>query len=146
MKVTTKYIGEFEINKEQIIYFNNGLPGFTEEKEFVLLPLSDDGVFLFLQSITNHSLAFITTNPFLLDKEYEFELTVDDQEMLNIEDSKDVFVQVIVTLKETLEESTANLKAPLIINGKQGKQVILHGNYNQKHKFFHSEFRSEESC
>jgi flagellar assembly factor FliW len=148
MNIVTKYLGEIKIDKEQVIYFENGLPGFSEEKEFVFLPLSEDGLFSFLQSVTNKALAFITTNPFLFHKRYEFELTDADQKLLNIKNSNDVFVQVIVTLNETLEDSTANFKAPLIINNKEkiAKQVILDTYYESKHKLINSLPGGEESC
>lgn len=148
MKIVTKYLGEIRIDKEQVIYFENGLPGFSEEKEFVFLPLSEDGLFSFLQSVTNKALAFITTNPFSFHKRYEFELTDADQKLLNIKNSNDIFVQVIVTLNETLEDSTANFKAPLIINNKEkiAKQVILDTYYGSKHKLINSLPGGEESC
>jgi flagellar assembly factor FliW len=148
MRITTKYLGEIEIDKKQVIYFENGLPGFPKEKEFVFLPLSEDGLFSFLQSVTNKALAFITTNPFLFHKCYEFELTDADQKLLNIKNSNDIFVQVIVTLNETLEDSTANFKAPLIINDKEkiAKQVILDTYYESKHKLINSFPGGEESC
>lgn len=148
MNILTRYLGGIIIDKEQVIYFENGLPGFSEEKEFVFLPLSEDGLFSFLQSVTNKSLAFITTNPFLFDKSYEFELNNADQKLLNIKESNDIFVQVIVTLNESLEDSTANFKAPLIINKKEkiAKQVILDSCYEPKHKLITSLPGEEGSC
>jgi flagellar assembly factor FliW len=146
MIIATKYLGEIEVDKEQLIRFENGLPGFLEEKEFVFLPLSEDGLFSILQSVTNSGLAFITTNPFLVYKDYEFDLTKTDQKLLDIKDSKDIFIQVIVTLNKTLEESTVNLQAPLIINGKVGKQVILDTHHVSKHALFNAVLGREESC
>jgi flagellar assembly factor FliW len=146
MIIATKYLGEIEIDKEQLIRFENGLPGFLEEKEFVFLPLSEDGLFSFLQSVTNSELAFITTNPFSVYKDYEFDLPETDEKLLDIKDNKDIFVQVIVTLNKTLEESTVNLQAPLIINGKKGKQVILDTHQMSKHALFNSVPGREESC
>ncbi|GEM01717.1 flagellar assembly factor FliW [Halolactibacillus halophilus] len=126
MKIKTKYFDEVEINEEDIITFQNGLPGFLEEKQFVLMNL-EETVFQVLQSVTTKALAFIVVNPFGFKSDYSFEL--DDQvvEQLKIESSDDVSILSIVTLRDTLAASTANLKAPLVINvkEKEGKQYII---------------------
>ena len=46
---------------------------------------------------------------------------------LDIKEEKDVLVLCLITLGKTLKDSTANLKAPIIINIKnnRGKQLIL---------------------
>ena len=46
---------------------------------------------------------------------------------LDIKDEKDVLVICLITLGKSLKDSTANLKAPIIINIKnnRGKQLIL---------------------
>ena len=45
MIIKTKYHGEIRIDEGQIISFENGLPGFNEETQFVVLPLSEDSPF-----------------------------------------------------------------------------------------------------
>jgi len=126
LNIKTKYFDTVEINEEDIITFQNGLPGFLEEKQFVLMNL-EETVFQVLQSVTTAELAFIVVNPFGFKPNYSFEL--DDQvvEQLKIESSDDVTILSIVTLKDTLATSTVNLKAPLVINvnQKEGKQYII---------------------
>ena len=39
MKIKTAYLGEVEIDPSQILQFEHGIPGFEEEKQFVLLPI-----------------------------------------------------------------------------------------------------------
>lgn len=39
MKIATKYHGEIDIQAADIIRFEQGVPGFFDEKQFVLLPL-----------------------------------------------------------------------------------------------------------
>lgn len=51
MIIKTKYHGETQIQEDQTIVFKNGLPGFTGEKKFVILPLSEDSPFVVLQSV-----------------------------------------------------------------------------------------------
>ncbi|KAA9022053.1 flagellar assembly protein FliW [Niallia endozanthoxylica] len=142
MKIRTKYHGEMNINEEEILRFEKGIPGFPNETRFVLIPLTDDGLFQVLQSTVNEEIAFITTDPFFYKKDYDF--VVDDAivESLGIEQEKDVKVFVIITPKEPFNQSTANLQAPIVINttNNKARQIILNNtNYLTKHPLFAEE-------
>jgi flagellar assembly factor FliW len=136
MKLQTKFEETVEINESEILKFEQGLPGFEEEKQFVLIPM-EGTPFSILQSITTTELAFVTADPFVFFKEYDFELSPSVQEQLHIEKSPDVFVQVIVTVSEPFDKSTANLQAPIVINQKNnaGKQVVLTDGKHQTRHF-----------
>lgn len=127
MNIKTAYMGEMEINPSDIISFEHGIPGFENEKEFVQLPLSDESVFQVLQSVKTEELAFIITSPFTAVKNYSFDLEEATIQALDIKREEDVAVFGIVSLKETLANSTINLKAPIVVNTtiKKAKQVIL---------------------
>lgn len=135
MKITTAYMGEVEINPSEIIQFEHGLPGFEEEKEFVQLPLSDESAFHALQSVNTKDLSFIITTPYATVVDYSFELDESVIKALNIKSNNEVAVFVIVSLKDTLEASTVNLKAPIILNmeNKKAKQIILQEDYAIRH-------------
>lgn len=136
MIIKTKYHGETQIQEEQIIIFANGLPGFSDEKKFVILPLSEDSPFVVLQSAETAELAFIVASPFVFFKDYGFDLDETTVEFLEIEAAEDVEVMAILTIEEPFEKSTANLMAPIVVNRKKmlGKQVILHDSpYQTKH-------------
>ncbi len=64
MKISTSYHGDIEIDNQQTLTFNQGIPGFLEETEFVILPLPEAEAFQVLQSIQTKELAFIITDPF----------------------------------------------------------------------------------
>ncbi|AME07248.1 flagellar assembly protein FliW [Bacillus siamensis] len=136
MIIKTKYHGEIRIDEGQIISFENGLPGFNDETQFVVLPLSEDSPFLALQSVKQEHIAFIVASPFIFFKGYEFDIDQSTLELLHIEDIEDVEVMAILTLEEPFENTTANLKAPIIVNKKEmkAKQIILHdASYETKH-------------
>ncbi|MFG3443617.1 flagellar assembly protein FliW [Bacillus velezensis] len=136
MIIKTKYHGEIRIDEGQIISFENGLPGFNEETQFVVLPFSEDSPFLALQSVKQEHIAFIVASPFIFFKGYEFDIDQATLELLHIEDIEDVEVMAILTLEEPFENTTANLKAPIIVNKKEmkAKQIILHdASYETKH-------------
>jgi flagellar assembly factor FliW len=139
MKIKTKYHGEIEVKEASALNFEQGIPGFAEEKKFVLLPLPENDWFHILQSVSTPQLGFVVTDPFLFTKEFDFELDQGSVETLGFTDEKNVKILTILTMKETLHESTANLQAPIVINlaNNKAKQVILNdSNYQTKHLLF----------
>lgn len=136
MKITTAYLGEIEINPSEIIQFEHGLPGFEEEKEFIQLPLSEENVFQVLQSLKTQDLAFIITTPYATVADYSFELDESVIKVLDIKSNEKVAVFVIVSLKDTMDTSTINLKAPIIFNieNRKAKQIILEEDYAIRHR------------
>jgi len=139
MNIQTKYHGEITIEETDIIQFENGIPGFLNEHEFIILPLTEDGIYSIMQSIRTPQLAFVITNPFIFYKDYDF--TIEDKivKQLDIKSVTDVKVFNILTLQDPFEKTTINLQAPIIINTKnnQAKQVILNNDlYRIKHPLF----------
>jgi flagellar assembly factor FliW len=146
MILHTKFEETIEVDEKDIIHFEQGLPGFEDEKRFVLIPM-EGTPFSTLQSVSTRELAFFTTNPFLFFKEYDFELIKPVQEHLSLKDVSDVMVQVILTIQEPLEKSTANLQAPLVINYKENiaKQVVLlDTTYGTRHALNESNLMEQE--
>lgn len=126
MKLSTKYHGELEIQENQYFTFEEGIPGFSQEKKFVLLDLTDDQSFSVLQSTQTPGLAFVVTSPFLTYPEYEFQL--DDQLVEQMGITKEgVVIYSIVTVKDPFAESSINLQAPVMMdmNTRKAKQIIL---------------------
>jgi flagellar assembly factor FliW len=139
MKIATKYHGDVEINSEEILKFEKGIPGFPDEKEFILLPLSHDEIFYVMQSVSNGQLAFVLSNPFNFFREYDFKLEDSVVEEIELESKEGVLVYSILTVQDPFDKTTANLQAPVIINSKnrKGKQVILHNEqFSIKHPIF----------
>jgi flagellar assembly factor FliW len=137
--IQTKYHGEIEINQDDILHFEKGIPGFLEEKGFIILPFSDDQIYLIMQSVTTPQVAFVVANPFHFFQNYEFPLEDSVVEELNLKTEKDVQVFSILSVVEPFEKTTANLQAPIIINteNQKAKQVILNNqSYKIKHPIF----------
>ncbi|UPW83757.1 flagellar assembly protein FliW [Lysinibacillus sp. Ag94] len=130
MKIATKFLGEIQIGEQDILTFEHGLLGLENEKKFVLLPIDADLPLAILQSVDNVEIGFVIAYPFAFKKDYSFDICEDDREQLQIEKEEDVLTYSIVTMKETFQESTINLLAPLIINmdKKCGKQIVLQDN------------------
>jgi flagellar assembly factor FliW len=139
MLIKTKYHGEIDIREDDILTFEKGIPGFLEEKEFIVLPLSEDQSFSIMQSVSTEYLAFVIANPFYYFRDYDFQLEDPILEELEMKSEQEVQVYSILTVEEPFEQTTANLQAPVIINimNHKAKQVILNnGNYKSKHPIF----------
>lgn len=139
MKINTKYHGAAEIDENEIFHFEKGIPGFNDEKKFILIPLSDDDTFSVMQSVEKMELAFVVSDPFSFFMEYDFKLEESVVEELELDSEKDVSVFSILTVQDPFEKTTANLQAPVIINRKnrRAKQVILHNEqFSTKHPIF----------
>ncbi|MCM3740225.1 flagellar assembly protein FliW [Oceanobacillus luteolus] len=148
MQLATKYLGNVEVDQRKIIQFPNGLPGFPDENEFIILDLPNNAAFQLLQSIKTSDLAFVITNPHLIYKNYEIKLEKELLTTLQINKEKDVAVYAIVTLNKPFSNSTLNLRAPVIINTEQlmGKQYILNDDTYSSKASLTPDKREVESC
>ncbi|WP_163538883.1 flagellar assembly protein FliW [Gracilibacillus sp. YIM 98692] len=147
MNIQTKYFGEIEINEQEIIHFPQGIPGFAEEKNFALLSFEENGLFQVLQSTKQKDPAFVVIDPFLFEPNYQLKLDDATINQLEIQEEKDVRVLAIVTVKDPLEQSTANLQGPIIINrqSKKAKQFIINqSSYTTKETIFKQTSKVEE--
>lgn len=126
-KIATKYTGEITVLAEDIITFEQGLPGFVDEKDFVILPFAEQSPFFILQSTTTANVAFVLSDPFPFFQTYDFKLEQTYLEALSIQSKRDVLIFVILTVRDPFQQTTANLQAPIVINKekKLGKQIIL---------------------
>ena len=109
------------------ILFEKGIPGFEDYKYFNVNVIKDNEKFYSIVSKEDDNIGFISISPFEIKKDYEIDLDDEFIKELDIKSEKDVLVLCLITLGKTLKDSTANLKAPIIINVKnnRGKQLIL---------------------
>lgn len=128
MKIETKFLGEVEVEEKDVLTFELGLPGFPDVKKFAIIPLDADLPLAVLQCTEQQSLGFVVAYPFAFKKDYAFEISEEDKIDLQIEKEEDVLVYSIVTLKESFQDSTMNLLAPVVLNVNKnlGKQIVLH--------------------
>lgn len=131
MILSSAQFGDIEYKTSEIITFPLGIPGFEEQKSFIIIPSGDiEFPFNTLHSIENENLAFVVTDPFLFVENYDFELSQSDASYLKIsgeDDLEKILALVIVTIPENVENTTINIMAPLIINNEEklGKQILL---------------------
>ncbi len=139
MEIMTRDFGKIEVDKSDVISFNSGLPGFDDLKDFVLLPLAEESPFIIMQAVEDPDIAFVTVEPGNLIQNYEFEISDKVEKNLKIESISNLLILNIITLKDKIDKSTANLSAPIVINleEKLGQQVILDDQrYQVRYKIF----------
>lgn len=117
-------------DEKDVISFREGLFGFEEYKRFLPLSIDEEdesGDMLYLQSVDEVHLSFLLMNPFLLKEDYEPALSDADRSELAAEKDDELAYYVICVIKDTPDESTVNLKCPIVINveTRQARQVML---------------------
>lgn len=125
--VKSTQLGELDYLEENIITFDLGIPGFEDEKHFIICPGEKDSPFAYLQSIDNNDLTFILANPFIFFSDYQYKLDNNIIEELEIKRIEEVATWGIVSIGEDIKKTSINLQAPLIINAvrKKGRQHII---------------------
>ncbi len=135
--INTTRFGQIKIEENRVIYFPEGILGFSHEKYFVILEHKPDSPFCWLQSTETPDLAFVLMNPFLVKQDYLKDLPAADRAMFEGDRGKDLVVFSIVTIpKGNVEKMTVNLLGPIVIDIKKrvGKQVVLAStNYSPRH-------------
>jgi len=128
MRINTALFGTVDIDEEKIINFESGIPAFPDEKRFYLIHDEDNqnSIFCWLQSVDSPSLVFTLVD--ILDLKPDYSPVIDEADLKSIGDynEHDFFIYSIVKVPENIEDITANLKAPIIINAKtlKGRQTI----------------------
>ena len=140
LKVNTSRFGEIEVNENNVVKFENGIPAFEGENEFVILPYDQESPYYFMQSLRSPYLAFLLTNPFLFFPDYTFEIDDETLAELEIKNQENVEYFSMITIPNgSIRYMTANLLAPVVINtdNMRAKQVVLEkSNYTTKHRLF----------
>ena len=146
-KVQTVRFGEIDVDEKTIVHFENGIPAFDEEHEFLIIPYDEESPYVFLQSLTTPDLAFLMTVPFVFFPDYEFEINDDAMKELGIRQQDDLLIFVLLTLPGgRVQDMTANLMAPVVVNksNMRARQVVLdRSQYTTKHRLFPEEAAQE---
>jgi flagellar assembly factor FliW len=126
MKVNTKAFGLIDVDEKQKINFPEGLFGFEDYNDYVLLDAEQEP-FFWLQSVNEQDVAFILVNPFLFRPDYEVNIANEELAKIGVTSPENALIFVIVTIPQGGSPMTANLQGPLVINraGMKGIQAVL---------------------
>lgn len=115
--------GTLEIASEAVIEFPAGLIGLGGSR-YTLVAQEEDSAFLWLHSIDDPSLALPVTNPWRFFGSYEVELSDDDAGRIGVSEPAQAEIYVTVRAAEAIEDFSANLRAPIVVSGGRGWQLI----------------------
>jgi flagellar assembly factor FliW len=120
LNIQTTRFGQIELKTEDLIQFPEGILGFAELREFVLLDDPNDDIFAWLQSCEEPAIA----------ENYRINLAKSDLEALQMTSAQGARSFCIVTIPDDPTAMTANMKAPIVINvqTRGARQCVLQDN------------------
>ena len=126
--MSTTALAEFEsleVAAENIVRLPNGILGFEDHKEFVLLANPEERPFVWLQSVAEPDLAFLLVPPDSVVEDYRPDINDIDAASIGLNTPGDALIYNIVTIHDD-GNFTANLKGPIVLNrfNLHGKQVV----------------------
>jgi flagellar assembly factor FliW len=136
LKINTSRFGEIQVDEKDLINMPEGLIGFPELNQFILLDHDTDSPFKWLQSVSDAEMAFVVISPLSFRPDYMVEVTEEEVATLKLTNADNAIISVIVTIPMDPKKMSANLKAPLVfnLNNRMGKQIILKdAQYQTKH-------------
>lgn len=131
MVINTTRFGQIQLQNEDIITFPEGMLGFQDLRQFVLLDDPNDDIFAWLQSCELPSVAFPVLEPEIFGHYYSVNLSKNEIELLKIKgDQKPSFMNII-TIPDDPTQMTANVKAPIAFNMTEriARQCVLQDNH-----------------
>ena len=119
--------GSVPVAEEEILRFPEGLPGFEELREFLLLSPPELAPVPFLVALQDPEINFPILPAGMCLESYAPAVHAADVGDLGVCDPSGLAIYAVITFRHERGEITANLRAPLLINptARLGKQVIL---------------------
>jgi flagellar assembly factor FliW len=142
----TANFGTISFAPESVFEFPNGLPGFEDRRKFLPLQNPQTAPILYLQSLEEPSLCFITLPIWVVDPQYRLRIMDQDLEILGFPAPRqprigeDVMCLAVLSIRKT--GTTVNLLAPVVVNLKNYKAVQAvspESGYSHQHLLFPQE-------
>lgn len=127
-EIATPHFGRLAYEEESVIEFPAGLPGFEDERRFLLVDHAASRPVAFLQSASQGSLCFITMPVPALAPAFRLSASGEDLRLIAMDPAKqpeigkDVLCLAIISIADD-GTPTADLLAPLLINLQRGLGV-----------------------
>ena len=126
MTIETKIFGKIEVDEEKLITFPQGIVGFPELKDFMLIHDGEGtGSIRWLQSIQEPAFAMPVVDPLTIVPDYNPNIEDELLKPLGNVTSDNMLVLVTITVPKEIEKMTVNLKGPIVINSESLKAAQL---------------------
>jgi flagellar assembly factor FliW len=125
----TRDFGEREIPDSKVVIFKQPIFGFDNYTRFTMIFDEEIGEqIVWLQSLEEPSLCFLLFDPSSFNDFYKPEITEADEKLLG---TGEYACWTVLSVKEDFNDSTVNLKSPVVINTASGvaAQIILEQDY-----------------
>ena len=142
MKSNSAKLGEIEYSEDDVITLSSPLLGFPDLQDFLIISDDNSYPFLWFQSVEDADICFILIETNTFFKDYNPDIPKRELKVIAISDKKEMKLFSIVVVPTDPKLSTANLRAPLVVNfeKKLAKQIILDDDaYKIKMPLFESE-------
>lgn len=132
MKTIQTRFGAVEYNPEQVLRFPQGLIGFEDLRDFIVMPNQKQGPLFWIQSVDDPQIAFVLTDPTNFFLDYRVVPEKNEREKLGMQEGDECYVLSVVTIHPD-RQITLNLAAPILFAPTQNCaiQVILEKTHYQ---------------
>lgn len=115
-----------DVSELPLIEMVRPMPGFPDRRTFALVEL-DEGVLFALRSVEDPDLRFLVVAPAPFFPDYAPEVDDDTVAALGLASADEALVLLVLTAGESLQSTTANLVAPVVVNttNRKAAQLIL---------------------
>ncbi len=123
----TKHFGALSYEPESELDFPRGLPGFDDRRRFVAVRFDGSDPLIYLQSLEDPELCFITMPVLAADPAYRLKVSGEDLEEVELPAARQprigdgVICLTVISVRES--GPTANLLAPIVVNLRNRKAV-----------------------
>jgi flagellar assembly factor FliW len=126
-EIYTERFGTLVVDEDDLIRIVEPMPGLDGLDVVVLVPVDEDGIFVWVQSAAPPDVAFLAVNPFLFHPDYQVDVDDGAGSALGSQAGDEMIVYTLVTIRGSI--ATTNLAAPLIVNARtrRAMQLILDG-------------------
>ncbi len=128
MKKIQSRFGEIEYDPDNTLLFPEGLVGFEDLREFIVMPNEKEGPLFWIQSVEDPQIAFILTDPTGFYYDYKVVPDGREREKLGIDEHGECLIVSVVSVSPE-RRITLNLAAPILFapDTNRALQVILEG-------------------
>ena len=127
MRINTQRFGRIDVDPNDVLNFQSGLPGLEDCREWALLADASNDALGWLQSTNQGDIALAVVSPRRFVPHYQVRIPRSELTPLSISDIRQA--QVVVVVGQNGTGLTLNLKAPIVINleARTGRQVVASG-------------------
>ena len=118
-------LGHLEMDEAALVELAAGFMGFPDLHRYALVAADDDGIYAWLQSLDDPTLAFLTVVPAPFFPEYAPVISDEDCRRLELLDPSEAQLLCLVTVDAA--SVSANLLGPIVLNvtTRTARQVVV---------------------